>query len=636
MIEEWGREFRKFIKRKRQKQNITMEKLCEGICDVSTLCKIESGKYLPDKMLMDRILARLGISLDGYETYLTGEEYARWETRNRILADIIDEKMETAIELLEQYRELCVKGEKTPLPEERGKVLDYQFYLAMKGQIMAYRRMPEKELSQIYRDAVFLTMPNLLEGSFGERLLSIQELNLVLEWLRFGLADETPEQREGKKTAFEGILRYVEEGHLDQNSKAKLYPKAVFYYCKVRLQEVLDIGAMEELLELCEKGVEALRDDAKAYYFLELLWTKLHLLNRLFEQKKYKEQDFSVERLLKEIDETRQWTEVLTALYQKNGVRKDMYEYCYLYQEQDVYSIGDVTRTRREMLGMSRAFLSSGICSERTLIRIEKGEGKASRKTVGSLFERLGLSTEYQKYELESENPEAIGLMNELIVKQNSGRLEECIDILRQIRDIVPLRNPVNRQTLQRYEALCQWQAGKISKEEYKYRMLQALECTISRKKLFDMEAFYLSAGELLCIHNLTLAMTWKEDSDLEKYLGLLQKECARIEEHQGIYAQIKFYELWIHHLTSCLGNRGDYEASDKISLRSQKYSLALRRLNMSYMHLYNFVWNQEQKYKELYYSGNERKEIINACIILCAICRDDVSKAHFMRKLER
>lgn len=634
MINEWGKEFRKFIERKRMGQNVTMDILCEGLCDASTICKIESGEYLPEKLMRDRLLARLGIAPDTFETYLPGDEYVRWEKRNQILTKIIDEAMGEAWKLLEQYREEYVKEEELSVSKKNQGILDWQFYLAMKGQIMAYWGEQTKELSWIYRDAVFLTMPNVLDGPFAGRRLSVQELNLLLEWLHLGLEEEKEEQREGKKEAYKGIIRYLEEFHMDRSSKAKIYPKAVYYYCRGRIEEDLKTEEMEELLALCEKGVESLRDDAKAYFFLELLWTKLFLLNRIYEQKAYKDKDESAGQVLKSIEEAKRWAEVLTNLYQQNGIRKEMYEYCYLYLERDVYSIGDVIRTRRKMLGMSQDFLSDGICSRRTLIRVEKGEVKTAWKYVGSLFKKLGLSTEYQKYELESENPEAKRLINELIIKQNSGMLDECADTLRQIRDIVPMRNPVNRQTIQRYETLCRWQAGKISKTDFRYRMLQALGYTVSRSKLSCFRKLYLSTGELLCIHNLTLAMTWGEDEDFGMLLGILQRVCAEIEKSQMIYVRIKFYELWTHHIASCLGNKGDYEVSNQISLQSLKHCLKLRRLNLSYLHSYNLIWNHEQECKERYCSSNDRTESLKACITLSSICRDENSKAHLMRKL--
>lgn len=633
MINEWGKEFRKFIRRKRLEQNITMEALCQGLCDAGTICKIESGEYMPEKLMRDRILARLGISGASYETYMPGDEYDRWEKRNRILTKIIDEEMDEASELLEQYRKECIGEEGAAASKKNQNILDYQFYLAMKGQIMAYRDVQAKELSRIYRDSVFATMPDVLDGSFDGHSFSVQELNLILEWLRYGLEDAHMDSSR-KTGSYKGVLRYIEEHHLDQSSRAKIYPKAVYYYCRASLEEDLDMEKMKELLEFCGKGIEALRDDAKAHYFLELLWTKLYLLNRIYEKKAYKEMDEAAAQLLTAIDEAKQWTEVLTKLYQQNGIRKEMYEYCYLYLEYDVYSIGDVIRTRRKMLGMSQDVLSSGICSRRTLMRLERGETKTSWKYVGGLFRKMGLSTEYQKYELESENPEAKRLMNELTVKQNNGMLEECADLLCQIRELVPMRNMVNRQTIQRYEALCRWQAGKISKTEFKYKVVQALGYTVSRSKLFGPKKVYLSAGELLCIHNMTLAMTWDEDEELEPYLGLLQRECEETERSQMVYARIQLYELWRYHIASCLGNKGDYEASNKISLQSQKHSLRLRRLNLSYMYLYNVVWNREQEDKELYRSDNDRKDSLKACAVLSSMCRDERSQAHFIRKM--
>ena len=46
------------------------EELGEGIYNVALISRIEQGKFLPNKLIRDRLLERLGESSYDYETYI--------------------------------------------------------------------------------------------------------------------------------------------------------------------------------------------------------------------------------------------------------------------------------------------------------------------------------------------------------------------------------------------------------------------------------------------------------------------------------------------------------------------------------------------------------------------------------------
>ena len=52
------------IKRKRKELRLTQEELCEGICEPSTISRIESGKQVPAKNKLDALLQRLDLPGD--------------------------------------------------------------------------------------------------------------------------------------------------------------------------------------------------------------------------------------------------------------------------------------------------------------------------------------------------------------------------------------------------------------------------------------------------------------------------------------------------------------------------------------------------------------------------------------------
>lgn len=79
-----SRQFSMYVTRVRREYGISMRQLCEGLCTSQELSLLESGKRLPNKLLQDAIVERLGIGAEDYELFLGAAEYRRWEERQRI------------------------------------------------------------------------------------------------------------------------------------------------------------------------------------------------------------------------------------------------------------------------------------------------------------------------------------------------------------------------------------------------------------------------------------------------------------------------------------------------------------------------------------------------------------------------
>ena len=58
-------------------QEIPEEKISEGLCSVSMISRIRQGERTPNKMMRDRLVARLGLADDRNENFLGYEEYVK-------------------------------------------------------------------------------------------------------------------------------------------------------------------------------------------------------------------------------------------------------------------------------------------------------------------------------------------------------------------------------------------------------------------------------------------------------------------------------------------------------------------------------------------------------------------------------
>lgn len=147
--------FHKFLNVVRQFHEVTLEQACEGLCSISMMKRIESGERLPEKQMRDRILARMGVPLEGYEDYLSVEEYEQWGLRQKLLRSIENKSVADAEEYLEAYRIY-----------EKQNSIEVQYCDAMELMILQMKKAPMEKQQTVIEHAVELTMPKIENGLY--------------------------------------------------------------------------------------------------------------------------------------------------------------------------------------------------------------------------------------------------------------------------------------------------------------------------------------------------------------------------------------------------------------------------------------------------------------------------------------
>lgn len=93
-----------FIKKKREEQHIRQEDLCRGICDKSTLSRIERGKQEPSSGILGVLLQRLGINEDQLAVLLGPKDFEISDLQKEIVALNSQKEYEKAAEKNPQAR----------------------------------------------------------------------------------------------------------------------------------------------------------------------------------------------------------------------------------------------------------------------------------------------------------------------------------------------------------------------------------------------------------------------------------------------------------------------------------------------------------------------------------------------------
>ena len=456
------KKFHVFLAMMRKMHNVTLEQLCEGLCSVSMMHRIENGERLPEKQMRDRILSRMGVPLEGYEDYLSIEEYEQWISRQKIIRSIEKKNIDEAKQYLEKYRKY-----------ERQNSVEAQFCAVVEFMLLQIKNASVVRQRAVVERAVKFTMPNIKNSFFDRMLLSEQELNLLTECIRLCEYHDALKEADWKCSQYKRILTYVERSHLGRFCRAKVYPKTAYYLCETILGQSRTTENFELGIAVCNRAIDLLRDSKRLYYFTELVDSLEKLVNEyvLCLYKKHKSPE--AKRLQEELEEKQSWRNVIVELYTEYGITPYIENFCYLYWETESYCIGDVIRTRRKMFGMTKEQLCEGICSVKTLTRIENKKVKTQMPIVRELFERLGLCAEYLRARIITNDYEILKLAEECVQYENNYKIKEWEKCLKELSQKLCMDIPQNKQFIMNSYYLLQFRKEELSKEDFKEKMIE-------------------------------------------------------------------------------------------------------------------------------------------------------------------
>lgn len=600
-------DFPKFLNRVRTEENIYLEKLAKGLMNASHLARIEKGQRPVRKNMRDRLLGRLGIASELYENLLDIEDYKAWEQQRNILSAIEQKDTQTAQRLIAEY-------ERQPPIKDKIK---YQFCLMMKAEVLKQQEAAPEEISECYEKAVKLTVPNVEHLRIEESLLSIQEINMILEY-------EACHKAENFADKCKALMLYVENAVYDNWSKVKIYPKIAYYHLRDAFsgQNEQIPEKLNESLRICTQAIEMLRDTGRAFYLLELLEIKCKLLEQS-------------ENAPEEYKESEELAKLLRKLYAEYELPAYMQDCTYLYRQRWVFYVGDVLRIRRKMYGLTQEGLSKGICSARTLRRTEKMKANMQQEELSAMLRRLGLSKEYQRISLVTNNREVVKLNEELAICRNNYNLEKARELLQQIEDKISVKIPENRQYIIEAKASLDWIEGRITQQEFVAKEEEALQCTLNTETLFHTDELYLTEMEMSCIRKKIQGL---EGTAKRNHIDVLLQFFESYKKRHVLSDCVVMYEFVVGCLASELGNIGEYQSATDLNKKVLRESLRCKRVWVIADNLYGMLWNeQEQKIKMGEVMEKEKMtEGLKQCVILSHFCKRNFYENFFREKMHQ
>lgn len=594
---EADQDFAKLLKNIRTEEKVSLDQLAMGLMSASQLVKIENGERPINKNIRDRLLERLGVAKELYENLLDLCDFEEWDYKKKILSAIQDKKTEDAYHFLTAYRVRLKENDK----------VNQQFTLIMMGEVFKQEGASKEKIADCYQKAARLTIPEAEKVWREKRPLSILEINLLLETLVYG--NETDDLYK-----YRVLMDYVDMGYYDEITKAKIYPKIVYYYLKKQIlfKEYWNVETQTENLKICEKAIDKLRDAGRTYYLVELLEIEIQILETMPE-------DAVTEHLEKnETDRinAKELMSMIKNLYAEYEVPAYIQDCTYFYQQKWIFSMKDVLRTRREMFGLTQEQLCEGICSVKSLRRAEKGQTDMQRETLKKLLNRLGLSGQMQWSRLITSDREVIRMAEELADYINDRKFSVASKQLESMKSRIDLDIPQNKQYFLEKQALLEFEQGKVTREEFVKMEKEALECTLCAENLYRKENVYLTEREIICISN-----SWKgmEGKQKRESINLILRLYDYYALNNGLSQAISVYEIVTEAAVNELGNNGEHVRAEEIDRKSIKASLSCRRVWDIHYKIYDILWNEKKLMKKSgkRVSNNRMNTELKRCIIM-------------------
>ncbi|MBR6647042.1 MAG: helix-turn-helix transcriptional regulator, partial [Clostridia bacterium] len=349
---------------------------------------------------------------------------------------------------------------------------------------------------------------------------------------------------------YEEMLTYVQHDCYGSLAKAQIYPKIVFYMYRQLMpyieqhQEQQD-RLLQRLLVVVNRGIRFLQQQEVAYYLFELLESKIYLMQALSEHlvgRNGNEKRSKWDALQTQAVE---WKETLQNIYTEYGISYRTKDCCYLYHEKKVYSLGETIAKRRKLLGFTQEALCDGICAKKTLVRLEKGEGKTQTKIVMQLLKRLHLIGEYLHRLIITDKRELLDTFDQFKYEVNMGEYELAEELLSELRKTIE-KNTLNEQTLKMSEQILLFYTKKIDSEEYVQKMKEVLQYTVPLHSASKgKEEFYLTDSEEMLVYHIAIGYKWAENYDKAyEVLHQLEKVYAKYAEEKLVDSHIGMYEF--------------------------------------------------------------------------------------------
>lgn len=281
------------IRQRRMELGLKQNELCQGICEPTTMCRIESGKQTPSLNQLKVLLQRLGLPDERYYAIVSKNEMLISDLQTEIVSSNVFRDPQRGLPKIEELEKIADPDDR-PIRQFilRSKVLLGKIE---NGQIVPYTN--DEKLDMLF-EAIRLTSPNFDIDAICDGLYSVDEVKVINQ---IALIYSQLEQREKVIDIYRQLLAYIENHFQNTIQFGSLFSLVAFNYAR----ELDLVGRYTEAIKVSEINWKACVQ-YEAYYYLPstiaIIAECYHFLNQDEKSKAYYRQSFY---LFKAIDNKR-------------------------------------------------------------------------------------------------------------------------------------------------------------------------------------------------------------------------------------------------------------------------------------------------------------------------------------------
>lgn len=579
----------------RNKKNISLEELSQGVMSAEDLNFIEKDDEYADKTTWDFLLGRLGISPLIYECYVEQEEYdlfkARKEMREisnqimsnglmsnerlrskntaqlKLLADQLEKRSQKYAALLNNVKNITAAIHQIFLANMKG----YVILAKQRGQLCkadALKLHMESEWKRIYSsDAVsWIQKPHKV-------LMAVYEQEML-----FLLAQGYEENGEIKKAI--QILTWLWQqrkkgGDPEENTRV-----LSFAAWKLAALE-WNINRQEKAMEICQEAIDRSIQAESFRGLLPLLKQRLFFEKQLkWNQEEWDEQ----EKTIGMIDE-------LFAEFQVNP-----YGLFVLTTFENARIADEIIRIRRKEQNLTQTKLSEGILEPESYSQFECGKRKLRWKKKKKLLERLGERGNKVSLLLESTDPDVVEEYQRIFDGSYRKKYELIKEQVYCLKEILDIKSKTNRQFLIHMQNDIDIDFFQIlDRKQIKMKRQKEIKETASNFDMVSIQEHGWSRTEIAIIKN--IANAYRDDKKVEIAISILRKAIESFDKETiGQENACLGKQLLWETLATYLGDVEKYEEAILYAKKGMKKIFENGSAKGISGALYEIAWNERER----------------------------------------
>lgn len=504
----------KLINYERTKRKISLQELAEGICSVSVLQRIEAGERLSDFFLLERIIERLGKSINKFEFLYNESAYEIYYLREIIEKYLEDKNYDGVEEGLAYYEKL---------PEAK-KSLHKQYIWKIRAVLFSEKLNQHEEAVTLLEKALEETIPQFATNNLDNFLLGEEELLILLMWLQEKLeVNDSMQELDGQQ-----VLSYIEHVCQDEEVQVNVLSKASWVLGSLAMKQ----NKLQEALWYTLQGEKVLAENTVLLHMPQFL-ERLLLLTQTLDMEVYedwKKQRDALKSLYENYSEP--WNTDTIILW-KN------------YRQQEVYLISEMFTQGRKLLNQSQEKVADALdMDQKTISRIESGKYKPKPGTFQKIKEYFQIDREICGTRIVVDDFRLLELEREIAKLNSDWREEEAEVLYKKLKSQLSMEWKENRQYVQYMDMLFDRQLKRISDEEAIQRCEAAFNITkkgitfdkLDQVILNRMETFILN---YIGICNRRMGNREKSIELLEKILKTYENSKVDLKHHYPVISLI-------------------------------------------------------------------------------------------------